>query len=87
MLKMSSTRLHVLSQLLSKTRGKLCFAEKFSILSSVQLFIHSETDLLRMMLSKKLRVSLHRHDICRSGFKSAELGGHCLRSNECCASS
>jgi len=65
MLKMSSTCLHVLSQLLLKP-GTASFCGQFS-----QILLHSATlSMQKLCLAwdealKKLRASLARHDICR----------------------
>jgi len=71
MFKMSSTRLHVLSQPLSKIRGQLRSAENFPVFSRVRLFIQ-KLSLASDIDFKKASCIAHRHDICR-GIKFEEL--------------
>jgi len=67
MLKMSFTRLHVLSQPLSKTRDKFVLQKIFRCFLQCN-FKFRNYIWLQMKLSKKLCTLLPRHDICR-GFK------------------
>jgi len=65
MLKMSSTSLHILFRLLSKTRDSFIPEENFPLFSPVRLLIQ------KLYLSsdeafKNLRVLLPRHDVCRA---------------------
>jgi len=73
MLKMSSTRLHVLSQPLSKTRDSLVLRKIFPCLLAVRLLIQKLYFASDETFKKPSCIA--PHNICM-GFKFGELGGH-----------